>query len=90
MTEHASTAIIDTGGEAVMCPPCRCVAAALAEVGLDPARVTCSERLAGDGGVLPPQYLCSVGLGFGTEGLSLAEVEPLVDKAIEVCAGCIR
>jgi len=73
--------------EAVMCPSCRCVAAALAEVGLDPERVMCGEVVHGDA-VIGTRLICSVGLGYGTEGLPLDEVERIADKAIEVCAGC--
>ena len=80
-SEAATTA---GSGSAAMCPGCRCIAAALAEVGLDPERVMCSEHVSGDG-VIPSQTICSVGLGTGTEGLPLAEVVRIVDKAMEVC-----
>lgn len=88
-----SIAAIVPGGEnagaAPLCAGCRCISAALAEVGLDPDRVMCSEHVDGDG-VIPSQKICSVGLGIGTEGLPLGTVERLVDKAMEVCAGCGR
>lgn len=58
---------------------CRCIAAALAEVGLDPARMMCNNDPNND-------TTCCVGFGTGTEGRPLAEVEALCDKAIEICA----
>ena len=68
----------DPRSMAILCTGCRCVAAALAEVGMDPERVMCG---------LTDGTVCAVGYGTGNEGLSLAEVERLCDKATAVCAG---
>lgn len=75
------TATTDGLEQAAMCPGCRCVAAALAEVGMSASRVMCS--IGRDAGV------CAVGYGQGTEGLPLDEVERLCDKAIDICKWAI-
>lgn len=45
----------------------------LADVGLDPERMMCSEN-----------HVCVLGFGVGAEGFTLAKVERLCDRAIEL------